>query len=469
MALTIAVRLRHERYDAALHRASRQEWPPHPARVFCALVASAVDDADWAALSWLEGQGEPEVWAGSAVATSHAVGYVVTNAVEQKGGSQFWPGRSNGYKARVSTLPDDPAFAIVWPDAVPDDAVLGRLVRLARRVPYVGRSTSPAEVTVVPDTVEIRPAWSVHRPAALGTAGSHEMRVPYPGYVARLREAYDDGRRPHDAHRAVAYLRVSDAPAVPERPVPTAGPFPELLVFAVVPPSVPVSGDRVLTVTEALRQATISRVADPVPAAVSGHGDDDRHVAYLTLPHVGHPHADGHVLGVALACPRMADGDRRALLRGLLDDRDPFTRLRIGPGMALDLEYVRGRSPSWGLRAERWTAAPTGSYRWVTVTPIMLDKHPNRRLTEPDLVAQALVTAGFPEPVGVEVLPGTPVRGAVFRPRRGSLPQGRPRRAMVHCRVEFAVPVVGPVVAGSLRYRGCGLLVPERRRDADGD
>src|SRR2546430_1595185 len=34
------VRLRHGRYDAGAERPGDAEWPPHPARVFCALAAS---------------------------------------------------------------------------------------------------------------------------------------------------------------------------------------------------------------------------------------------------------------------------------------------------------------------------------------------------------------------------------------------------------------------------------------------
>jgi CRISPR-associated protein Csb2 len=49
--LAIEVGLRFGRYDAALGGAGRvaPEWPPHPARVFMALVAAAESDTDFAA------------------------------------------------------------------------------------------------------------------------------------------------------------------------------------------------------------------------------------------------------------------------------------------------------------------------------------------------------------------------------------------------------------------------------------
>ncbi|MGH3631698.1 MAG: type I-G CRISPR-associated protein Csb2, partial [Sciscionella sp.] len=168
MALSIVVRLREGRYDAGGLDPGVPEWPPHPARLFCALVESAVDSADQDALRWLETLPAPQVWASADIATGKTKGYVVVNAVEGNG-SQTWPGRTNGLRQRVSVLTADDTFAIVWPDADPHDAVLARLVRLAARVPYVGRSTSAAEVSVLADSVADRPTWTHYVPVPLGT------------------------------------------------------------------------------------------------------------------------------------------------------------------------------------------------------------------------------------------------------------------------------------------------------------
>ena len=100
MPLSIIVRLRHGRYDAASERPSQAEWPPHPARVFCALVASSADGAAGSALRWLESQPAPEIWADPlpSVYRGKEEGYVVRNATASKGGggSLSWPGRSSG-------------------------------------------------------------------------------------------------------------------------------------------------------------------------------------------------------------------------------------------------------------------------------------------------------------------------------------------------------------------------------------
>src|SRR5258708_618698 len=117
MPFAILARLRDGRYDAAGIRPDDPEWPPHPARLFSALAASARSASDWAALRWLEAAGRPEVRAAGRVAVTRASGWVVTNRTEGKGNSQFWPGRTNGWRARAGVVPADPEFAVVWPDA----------------------------------------------------------------------------------------------------------------------------------------------------------------------------------------------------------------------------------------------------------------------------------------------------------------------------------------------------------------
>ncbi len=66
--LAIEVELLTGRYAATAHNdRGRAEWPPHPARFFSALVAALhdheeVDQAERAALLWLEQQGAPSLW-----------------------------------------------------------------------------------------------------------------------------------------------------------------------------------------------------------------------------------------------------------------------------------------------------------------------------------------------------------------------------------------------------------------------
>lgn len=461
MALSISVRLRTGRYDAATTEPGTPEWPPHPARLFCALVASGHSDADGEALRWLERQGPPEVWASSEFTRLRAEGYVVLNARAEKDKGTAWPGRSNGVRRRVGVLPADDTFAVVWPDAEPDDQVLGRLTRLASMVPYVGRSTSWAEVTVIPALIEARTTWVRYRMVPLGAVGSESLRVPFPGYLDLLRQAYAIGHRTWQiACRTVAYAPAGSEPS--EEAEPFEGPYSDLLVWSFAGPLAAIGGDDVLSVTSALRKAVMSRVADPLPPAVSGHGAEGRpHVAYLGLPNVGHARADGHLLGVGVAVPRgITRSERTALLRGLLgDDGDtPLDTLTYRRGLALPLSYEDGAATRWGLREERWRGS-NRAHSWVTATPLMLDRFPKRG-DAVKAVRESVRFAGYPEPAEVELLPEPAPRGAVRRPRPGTMPR-RTRRPLVHCRLRFAQPVRGPVLVGSLRYLGCGLFVPE--------
>jgi len=203
-------------------------------------------------------------------------------------------------------------------------------------------------------------------------------------------------------------------------------------------------------------------------------------VAFLPLLDVGHRHARGHLLGVGVAIPSdMPDDHRLAVLRGLLDaphvdeappphtgptgpsDRGPVRELRLGRAGLIRLADPFDTPSSWGLLPQRWTGPETGVRRWVSVTPVMLDRYPGRRGNVENLLAAAFVTAGYPEPESVTALEAPLPHGAVTRPRRDTIPASRGRRPMLHCHVTFPQPVRGPVIAGALRYLGCGLLVPE--------
>ena len=186
MPISIIVRLRHGRYDAGGDRPSEAEWPPHPARVFCALAAAADGDLAWQALRWLEAQPAPEIWADPAgrVRTGTAAAWVVKNATDPTGGGNLtWPGRDNGLRTRAFAVPGSAAFVVVWPQADPSAAVLAQLRDLARLVPYVGRSTSLAEVSVadsVPEDLDGRVVYEIS--AARRSAGG----LPGPGSLPRI-------------------------------------------------------------------------------------------------------------------------------------------------------------------------------------------------------------------------------------------------------------------------------------------
>ena len=377
-----------------------------------------------------------------------------------------WPGRDNGKRVRAFSVPATESFAMTWLEVSPPAEALAQLRALARLVSYVGRSTSLAEVTVADDSPATRASHVVYEPVGLdGQAEGTLVRVPYPGYARELQAAYSDGRRAWEVARTVPYaMRQHQAAGEPPGAWAgcdaVAGPFEDLLVWGIQRPVAPLGGDQVALLTSTLRRAVMSLVPDPVPAQVSGHdAPDRRHVGFLALPDVGHDHADGHVLGLALAIPGdLPRADLAALLKAVI----PLSELRLPGGRVLRLTYGAGGRA--GLNPERWGGQPgAGSLEWVTATPVMLDGHLHRgQRSEASEVERSLVIAGYPRPVEVEVSSAPLVRGGVRRPRPETLPRNRAHRRLLHARVTFPVPVAGPVLAGSMRYLGVGLFLPAR-------
>lgn len=464
MPLTVMVHLRGNAYDAGGERPSEGEWPPHPARVFCALAASAQSEADWDALRWLEEQTAPQVWADqmAQVHMGRSSGYVVQNAIKPGGGNLNWPGRTNGSRTRSYVVPASDWFAIVWPEADSSPEVVNLLNLLAWKVPYVGRSTSRAQLSVAGSLPPVAHGGVIFEPVSSGSGRSYDLRIPYPGYVDALRDAYAAGVRSWEVARTRPYREADSAiegtTVLPEL-VPAVGPFEELLVWTIKQPVTRIGGDQAVALASALRKAVMSRVSGPLPPQVSGHTEPGRqHVAFLALPDVGHRHADGHVLGLALAIPRdLPQPHMDALLPALI--REPaLTEIDLPGGRVLAVRYGADRSST---RPTRWSASNrSGEREWVTVTPMMLDGHTRRGRDEASEVARALVLAGYPRPAEVEVSAAPMLTGGIWRPRRGTLPSGRPQRQLIHARARFDGPIIGPVLAGSMRYLGLGLFRP---------
>lgn len=467
MALSIVSRLRTGRFDAASLAPTRPEWPPNPARVFCALVASAGDsESDRAALSVLENAGHPVIHASPEenLAVQRRSGFVVTNTVSSGGGSMSWPGRTNGVRKRISVVPECGAFALVWPDLDVDDATLGRLMRLAWNVPYIGRTTSDVEVQVVPSAVPVLEDQVVWRPVELGLAERPDavVDVPYPGYREALDCCFDDGRPAWEAPRESIPYRWREPETVATA---LSGPWDELIVLGFARHRWPLSGQEGLRAAETLRQAVLSHLVGDAPQ-VTGHGADDRpHVAYLSLPNVGYQHSDGSLMGVAAAIPgEIPKEDYVALVRALNSIERLNTR-----HWSISLESAATLRKTASLSANRWCGPRGGACEWITATPVMLDKFPQGKVTAYHRIAESLQIAGFPEPVEIELFPSAPLSGGIRRPLRSASHRREPNRPYVHCRVRFAEPVVGPVIAGAMRFLGMGLFVPDTFKEEHRD
>lgn len=450
------------RYDATVD-GQVEEWPPHPARVFQALVAAAEGDADRDALRWLEGRDAPDVWACGRESTARLVSqsYVVTNDATGKGSSPAWPGRTAVLRTRNGLAVADPSFAVVWHDEAPA-AVAGALGNMTRRVPYLGRTTSAVSLRLS-TVLDPGPTWRCYRPGDPYGSGT-PLRVPSPGYLGRLEAAYRNGDR-RIAVRTLPYAPwLEPAPAS----VAAASPFQSPIVFGVERGQVTIAGERYLDVAARLRRAVMARVGlhfAVVPPVVCGHFPngslvpDGTTCAYLALPNVGGSHADGHVLAVGIALPAGIDQDqRRAIVRALIEADGGLGSVSLGSQVQLAVSHDPGRTDPRGALPQRWTGGAEGSRTWLTATPVMLHRRPRPNESYSELVAACARHAGYPTPEQVEI--GPSLHGAPPGPRRGSLPARRMAFPVLHARIRFAEPVQGPVLIGANRCLGSGLCAP---------
>ncbi|MCU4750046.1 type I-U CRISPR-associated protein Csb2 [Streptomyces sp. G-5] len=467
-------------YQAATVGRERAEWPPHPARMFCALVSVADPDdpVHNAALGWLEEQVPPLVGvpAGSAEASSPRAAWVPTNAVAASPSHGVLPGRTNGEKTWPQRTLSAAGLVFVW-EAEPPAGVRSVLEDLARKVPYLGRASGPALVTAtVGPTPDLSGAgWQVWEPAADQFGGGVDLRVPYPGYLAGLRDAYGSGQPAWQQARSTAYTlrREADDDLLAGGVDPVMkGPFGDMVTFA-FDRRVSVDAVATMAVTGSLRRKVMGMLeacGHDVAAmpALHGHTDSDiqRPCAFLGLPFVGSTHADGRLRGVAVAIPQgLETVQRRALLAVLLRAGGGLTKLSVpGTPRPVKVTYV---GPAAGADVDRWTVRPSTWTRpsrvWATALPMVLDGFPKRNGPSVEqLVAKSCRMAGLPQPEAVEVmragsqLPGAPHLPAPALRRK---PRERPLPAR-HVRLRFAQKVTGPVVVGSKRNFGLGLCLP---------
>ena len=266
-------------------------------------------------------------------------------------------------------------------------------------------------------------------------------------------------------------------------------------------PRLPVTAT--LPLTQALRDTVMSHCPDqPPPAWISGHtkdGDPEQtghgHLAVLPLPFAGYGHADGHLMGMALAFPRSVSRRERgrALSRLVVDENgQPETiTLTLGKLGTVQLKRDMPLTPlPRTLQRETWTAP---ACTWATATPIVLDRFPktdrgkdregwSREVAE--IIEQSCKRIGLPPLLGVDIdrtswLVGSPRavskrrahRDASRRKTDGAAPlghgfpafgngNGKPPRPQVHAWLRFDQPVQGPVMLGAGRYRGYGLCKP---------
>jgi CRISPR-associated protein Csb2 len=459
----------------------RGEWPPHPDRLFSALVQAWADlgrpDRERRFLERLASAPPPHVHAKRAAADVGRVSFVPVpdswkpyyrdpNSKQDKAFSVMGAmriGRDRKERRFVSQAVElelsEPHATVAWLRPLDVEAWTSEdqecAASLSRLVGYLGHSSSLVALDV---------SSQISAPALVpDDNGTTLSRVPYEGRLTHLEDAFKAGRRPPTSSWQPYGQPAAEAPAGP-RP-----PWRDMVVLRLVggPHRLPlVTSQRSTrrlreTLNDIFRAPPFSQ--EP-PEIVSGRAISDGakttapHVAFVPLPDVDHPFASGHLLGVALLLPEVLKGEeRRTVLRAI----QQLTMLDLGTLGRWELERQTLETPLHGLLPGTWTRS---SKYWTTVTPISFDRDPGDPLGEVAKlgVARACERLGLSAPSDIQ-LSVTPFIAGSDHAREFTLFQSTasaPRRRHIHARLVFAEPVSGPLVIGAGRYLGYGLCRP---------
>ena len=431
------------RYVATYHnQRQRGEWPPHPARLFSALVAAWAEDGqdpeERAALEWLEALAPPGIAASDAVHRTVATHYVpvndsaivgrslqerkarairkledqledelvsaggeitrkvsrlqdrlakernVTTQIERIGNTNEATARAMLPEHRGKQERTFPSFTPEEPRVAyvwtdaAPDSIGETLDGLLGRVARLGHSSSLVSCRVMPEPPEPN-----HVPGEYGDS----MRAVRRGQLAELerRYAFHGGVKPRSLpYTDVRYAREA-RPTQPDETTPnTAG---EWLVFEFSYRNRAFPSTRTVDLATAMRGAILHHAEEPIPPELTGHDADGRpvskpHAAFLPLPYVGFEHADGRVIGVAVSVPGSLSAEARRALYVAVGKWE-----KEAGGGDYPLRLTLGRDGvAWMGRlrgdAERVTLRPNTwrrpSRRWVSATPVALPRHPGR-------------------------------------------------------------------------------------------
>ncbi len=367
------------RFVAAAHYdRGLAEWPPHPARLFSAMVATWADadrpdPAERNALEWLEAQDPPLIAASPAErrtvlthfvpvndarvvstasynrrskkiddlqkdlvdarrsddpASSRLVRSLNTKIRNQRKVTQIVSGRAKTgidllperriRQARLypSVTPTEPRVTYIW-ERGPTHSTATALDDLLGRVARLGHSAS---------LVSCRRAREAPEPTYVPSDRGTVLRWVRKGQLEHLESEYRQhlGSRPRTLpFTAVRYRSFQDTrsagPPTDLRPD-TAG---EWLIFEFLPSSRHLPSTRTAEIAKALRASIFKYAQDPLPEGLSGHCEDGTpssspHVGFLPLPFVDHKHADGRLMGAAVSMPDSLDSEsRQSVLRAV--------------------------------------------------------------------------------------------------------------------------------------------------------
>jgi CRISPR-associated protein Csb2 len=333
------------------------------------------------------------------------------------------------------------------------------LARICAKVTYLGHSSSPVQMWIADDVPPAKWVPDINGPIKFRVAGK--------GRFDELRRLFNQGKRPTPALWHGYYLvRHESVPDV------VASSFSDEIIILRQEDGRRFGLEAGYRLGQALRNTLMSRAGlTPAPPWLSGHmanGEPVRgeHLAIFPLGFVGRQYADAHVMGMGLAFPRCFEAEQRASVYRWLSDESNSYRVRLVLGqlgdcdLELDTRAETDRADT--LKPSTYLGGDKGWQIWATVTPIVFEQFPRRRLLPGDVIIQSCLHAGLPRPARVTTGLASAHIGAPHSRAFPALPhrKDRPPRPMTHAVIDFGRPVRGPVLLGAGRYLGYGLCRP---------
>lgn len=187
-------------YATATSVGSRDEaeWPPHPGRIFMAMVAALYEtrplpgDTDsasawqeeYAALEWLEALDAPSL----KVSEHFDKRAVVTSYVPVNDKLSFPANKQPRTFPKIR--PHDPDVFVIWPNSNPTDSHKNALQRLCEKVTRIGHSSSLVQMWRVPAGEEPSPDLHPVTTATRGAKAVH-LRITTAGCLRELQQRFN--------------------------------------------------------------------------------------------------------------------------------------------------------------------------------------------------------------------------------------------------------------------------------------
>lgn len=476
------------------------EYPPAPLRLYKSLVAWAHTGAyaldspalKRAALEWLESLPPPIILAPPHRPTQGRVQYGYANNTDQKPVDELRrPKRYRGlWWGEGVTL------YYFWPIAeMPDSAILTALKREVRRITVFGRSIDivTADLEVINDTnlkqLQDKTArWYIPVPAEQARFAKIILPVPRSGTLRKLDEVH---------HRKLDFPSKRIPPhydTIPKRDVPyvmrhqpafhsprwTPRHFAAFQLVAPDNPEMPVGciHTHFAQVAAMLRHAAIvAAEAHPqdfpggIRRFIAGHMNDQEatdekkpvfdftRLAYIPIPSIGNPNADGHIRRVLVVEPPGHDGQWARWAAESLHMEPLISSVSRKPIARLSLILKPEQDP-----VIRQFLGLNGATEWVSVTPVILPGRSDAEWRVRMLAMIALQNIGIYEDILDELqLQDTPFVFKSYTSRmlpRYFIPRHLAEYTRRYMRIRLKQPITGPLAVGAGQFMGFGLMLP---------